>query len=183
MECLKKSSCKQGLFFFLFGIFLLASQSARATFIDYDINFFDTGFAQASEFSGGFTYDDTTQFVSNFNVDMDVFGQVNLAFSVPAASLNLSTPPGLAFNDLLFVSLSGGNAGVCVNGCNAAFNTTNVFSLLDDFFNPIVLTSNTPIPNNGFYQVLPSTVPEPPMLVLLLIGVVVMLSRKSHRFI
>lgn len=155
------------------GVLLLTAHSANATLVPYKIDFFDQGFSQISNYGGGFLYDDNTLSISSFNIDMDTFGQADVLGPVPSSALNITTPPGLAFDSTLVATLSSGDLTTCINGCKLLLDEGNVFSLVDDYYSSLA--------KFGYYQILPSStnVPEPSPLLLILAGGIAVWMRKK----
>jgi hypothetical protein len=164
---------------------LFLTQYANAGSINYDIVFYETDFSEISAYSGGFTYDDNNQFISNFKLDMNMFGGLDLGLSVPAAALHLGTPPGTAVTSQILASLVGGDAGLCANGCNAVFSESNVFAVLDNFYNTVDPQQSS-LSTFGYYQVLPSEVPtsevpEPATMLLMLFSGLALFGKDYYR--
>lgn len=152
-------------------VLLLTSHSANAALISFDIKFFDQGYSQITNYGGGFLYDDNALTISSFKIDMDTFGLVDLLGPVPASELYFSAATTLAFDDTLVATLGSGNPTTCSNDCKLLFDKGNVFSLVD--------TGYASLAPYGFYQILPSTVPETSPLLLIFAGVIAVWVRKK----
>jgi len=164
-------------------VLIALNATAHADLIQYDIVFYDQAdFSVIGDFSGGFTYDDETGFVSSFLVDLDTYGSFFLADAVPASLLSLGDMSALAFIADLVVDFTFGDIGTsCTASCVSFFNTTNVFGIFENnqTFNDLYLS--------GFYQILPSnatspvSVPEPSTLALMWLPLLVVLVARRKR--